>query len=254
MALQEPPNSLETGQSLKGQIDPALYSDVLPRLQYQAGHAIVWRDAITQYFLKLSGIPDAQGRAGNYPNRLEAEDAHLTGYKIIDVDPWEDASRGKAISCEITPSPKHRASGHDLPSSGNTTQMERGHKVSGHDFSRAEYGSKQDGASAPDADHSCSAKFNYTGKPGTFNLAVQYFDLQGGSGKFAISVNGQQGDTWPATDQLPSRRPSGDNSTRHVVHNIALKTGYVIRIEGTPDAADPAALDYIEVLSPTAAP
>ncbi len=52
-----------------------------------------------QYFLKLSGIPDAKGRAGHYPGRLEAEDARLTGYKIIDVTPWEDASRGKAISC-----------------------------------------------------------------------------------------------------------------------------------------------------------
>jgi|GEM_PF-3740708 hypothetical protein len=29
------------------------------------GHAIVWRDAIVQYFLKLSGIADEHGRAGN---------------------------------------------------------------------------------------------------------------------------------------------------------------------------------------------
>src|SRR5262249_59866595 len=55
-------------ESLKGKIDPALYSDVLGRLEYQAGHAIVWRDAIVQYFLKLSGITDAQGRAGHFPN------------------------------------------------------------------------------------------------------------------------------------------------------------------------------------------
>jgi alpha-glucuronidase len=85
--------------SLKGRIDPALYEDVLGRLQYQAGHAIVWRDAIVQYFLKLSGIPDAQSRAGHYPNRFEAENAGLTGYKVIDTTPWEDASNGKAISC-----------------------------------------------------------------------------------------------------------------------------------------------------------
>ena len=73
---------------------------MLPRLQYQAGHAIVWRDAVVQYFLKLSGIPDDRGRAGHYPNRLEAEDAQLTGYQIIDVHPWEDASGGKAVSCD----------------------------------------------------------------------------------------------------------------------------------------------------------
>jgi len=85
--------------SLKGRIDPALYRDVLTRLEYQAGHAIVWRDAIVQYFLKLSGIPDAKGRAGHHPGRLEAEDAHLSGYKVLDITPWEDASRGKAVSC-----------------------------------------------------------------------------------------------------------------------------------------------------------
>jgi alpha-glucuronidase len=85
--------------TLEGRIDPALFSDVQARLAYQAGHAIVWRDAIVQYFLKLSGIPDELGRAGHYPNRLEAEDARLTGYTVIDVNPWEDASGGKAVSC-----------------------------------------------------------------------------------------------------------------------------------------------------------
>jgi alpha-glucuronidase len=69
------------------------------RLEYQAGHAIVWRDAIVEYFFKLSGIPDEQGRAGHHPGRLEAEDARLTGYKIVEVTPWEDASGGKAVSC-----------------------------------------------------------------------------------------------------------------------------------------------------------
>jgi alpha-glucuronidase len=85
--------------ALKGRIDARLYEAMRVRLEYQAGHAIVWRDAIVQYFLKLSGIPDERGRAGNYPGRLEAENARLTGYKVIDVNPWEDASGGKAVTC-----------------------------------------------------------------------------------------------------------------------------------------------------------
>ena len=85
--------------TLEGKIDQPLYEQVRDRLAYQSGHAIVWRDAIVQYFLKLSGIPDEKGRAGHYPGRMEAEDARLTGYKIIDVTPWEDASGGKAVSC-----------------------------------------------------------------------------------------------------------------------------------------------------------
>lgn len=85
---------------LEGRIDQKVYEQMRDRLVYQAGHAMVWRDAIVQYFLKLSGIPDEKGRAGHYPGRLEAEDARLTGYKVIDVKPWEDASGGKAVSCD----------------------------------------------------------------------------------------------------------------------------------------------------------
>jgi alpha-glucuronidase len=91
---------------LKGKIDPQLYEDERARLEYQAGHAIVWRDAIVQYFLKESGIPDAHGRAGHYPGRLEAEDARLTGYKVVDVTPWEDASGGKVVACELNSAQK----------------------------------------------------------------------------------------------------------------------------------------------------
>ncbi|SPE29000.1 Alpha glucuronidase [Candidatus Sulfotelmatomonas gaucii] len=89
----------EEWATLKDKIDPQLYNDENARLQYQAGHAIVWRDAIVQYFLKESGIPDARGRAAHFPGRLEAEDARLTGYTVFDVHPWEDASRGKAVTC-----------------------------------------------------------------------------------------------------------------------------------------------------------
>ena len=101
------PASLANGRRSRA-VDPALFDDVHARLEYQAGHAIVWRDAIVQYFLKLSGIPDEQGRAGNYPNRLEAEDARLTGYKIIDVNPWEDAARQSRL---MRPSPLQRLLG-----------------------------------------------------------------------------------------------------------------------------------------------
>jgi alpha-glucuronidase len=182
---------------LKGKIDDHLYEEMRARLEYQAGHAVVWRDAIVQYFLKLSGIPDAQGRAGHYPGRFEAEDARLTGYKVIDVAPWEDASGGKGVSCE-----------------GQT---------------------------------GCAAEWTYSGAAGRFNIAVQYFDLQGGVAKFALDVNGQPAGTWSGDATLPSRYPHGDNSTRHVVSGVTLKGGDLIRVEGRPDGADPAALDYVEV-------
>ena len=86
-------------QSLKGHIDDKRYEAVLARLEYQSGHAVVWRDAICNWFLKTSGIPDAQGRVGHHPNRIEAEDMQLTGYTPVAVIPWENASGGKAIEC-----------------------------------------------------------------------------------------------------------------------------------------------------------
>ena len=86
-------------KSLKEHIDTARYEDVLARLEYQAGHAIVWRDAICNYFLRESGIADAKGRAGHFPNRIEAEEMQLQEYVPVDVTPWENASGGKAIEC-----------------------------------------------------------------------------------------------------------------------------------------------------------
>ena len=84
---------------LKGKIDEQRYLAVLHRLQYQAGHSIVWRDSVCNYFLRKSGIADAKDRVGNYPDRFEAEAMSLNGYKVVDVTPWEAASGGKAIEC-----------------------------------------------------------------------------------------------------------------------------------------------------------
>jgi alpha-glucuronidase len=192
-------------KTVKAMVDPKLYNDVLGRLEYQADHAIVWRDAIVQYFLKESGIPDAKGRAGHYPGRMEAEDARLNGYKVIAVTPWEDASGGKAVACDASSPPK-----------------------------------------------GCSAEWTYAGNAGRFDIAVQYFDLQGGVAHFALGVNGNEIATWAADAKLPSRRPNGDNSTRFTARGpdgreIELRPGDVLRVDGTPDASDPAALDYIEL-------
>ena len=190
--------------TLKGKIDPQLYEDERARLEYQAGHAIVWRDAIVQYFLKESGIPDALGRAGHYPGRMEAEDARLTGYKIVDITPWENASGGKAVSCDPVPAQK-----------------------------------------------TCIAEWTYSGKPGRFDIAVEYFDLQGGVAHFTLAINGTELVSWAADAKLPSNHP-GDSSTRFTARGpdgrgFDLKPGDVLRIEGAPDAGDPAALDYIEI-------
>jgi alpha-glucuronidase len=52
-------------KTLEGHIDQDRYRDILTRLQYQAGEARVWRDAICSWIHHLSGIPDDKGRVGN---------------------------------------------------------------------------------------------------------------------------------------------------------------------------------------------
>ena len=89
-------------KSLRGHVDDDRYAQILAQLEYQAGHAIVWRDSVCNYFMHISGIPDTQGRVGHYPNRIEAESMSLQGDSIIDVVPAENASGGKAVTCKAT--------------------------------------------------------------------------------------------------------------------------------------------------------
>ena len=52
-------------KTLEGRIDDDRYRDILARFQYQAGEAIVWRDAICNWIYRLSGTPDDKGRVGS---------------------------------------------------------------------------------------------------------------------------------------------------------------------------------------------
>jgi alpha-glucuronidase len=51
-------------KTLAGHVDDERYGDILTRLEYQAGQAIVWRDTICNWIYRLSGIPDEKGRVG----------------------------------------------------------------------------------------------------------------------------------------------------------------------------------------------
>jgi len=183
-------------KSLQGRVDDRRYQEVLAQLEYQAGQAEVWRDAVSNWFLRASGIPDAKGRVGHYPGRIEAESAKLDGYKAIDVTPWEAASGGKAVEC---------ASG------------------------------------------KCAATFIYSGAPGVFQIRVRYFDQNTGVSHFRALVANKVIGEWTAADRVPTRKIDSSSSALHVISGIHLKEGAEIRIEGTPDGGEPAALDYVEI-------
>jgi alpha-glucuronidase len=185
-------------KSLEGHVDEHRFAEVLHQLEYQAGQAQVWRDAVTNWFLRASGIPDAKGRVGNYPGRIEGEAMTLDGYTITEVKPWESASGGKAIEC---------------------------------------------------ASARCTASFRYDGEPGWHTIRVQYFDQSTGISRFRLFIGSQMVDEWAADASVPQRRTKVDSSssTRRTVAGIALRKGDEIRIEGIPDGAEHAAIDYIEV-------
>jgi alpha-glucuronidase len=187
-------------ETLKGHIDDQRYAQVLARLQYQSGHAIVWRDAICTWFLGMSGIPDVKGRAGIFPDRIEAESMPMKGYQPVEITPAENASGGKAIQC---------------PAEAKT----------------------------------CEADLKFSGPPGPYEIDVQYFDMPSGQARYRLLINDKAADEWIADDDLPARALGGDSSTRREISGITLHPGDEIRIEGTPAAGDPAALDYVAIHS-----
>jgi alpha-glucuronidase len=189
-------NYVRQWRTLQGRVDESRFREILAQLEYQAGQAEVWRDAVVSWFLKASGIADAKGRAGNHPGRVEAESMRLEGYVPVPASPWEAASGGTAISC-----PAAR----------------------------------------------CAARFSYQGDGGWHELRVRYFDQNNGAARYSLWVNGQLIDQWTASDRLPTQKIDGASSSLRTIPGIFLKAGDEIRIEGSPDGGESAALDYVEI-------
>ncbi len=87
-------------RSLRGRVDEQRFGEVLASLEYQSGHAVVWRDALCDWFARTSGVPDARGRVGRHPGRVEAERMKLDGYRVADMEPFEAASESKYVRCD----------------------------------------------------------------------------------------------------------------------------------------------------------
>jgi hypothetical protein len=76
---------------------------------------------------------------------------------------------------------------------------------------------------------------------------VQYFDVNPGAARFKLRVGDRVIGEWTAADRLPTRRLDGTSSSRRVFTGVTLSSGDAVVIEGTPDGAETAALDYIEI-------
>lgn len=199
-------------QSLKGKIDDQRYMETLYRQVYQAGHSIVWRDAIVNFYNNMTSIADKAGRVGSHPYRIEAETMQLSGYKLYTVSPFETASNKTAI---IT--------------STNTTTG--------------------------------TAMTSLTCGSGTYDIAVNYYDLYGGSSNFTVMLNnaviGQwtanirpwvNGTSGPVLGHTPSIYLDGHTATRITFPGVKVSKGDMLKIVGVPNGIEPAPLDYVSVL------
>lgn len=175
--------------ALKNKIDADRYAQTLKLFEFQAGHAIVWRDAINNWFQRISGIADAQGRVGHDKSRIETEASQLRGFEVIDVNPWETASGGEAVNC-------HVATG-------------------------------------------CTLTMTAQQPTGTYNIAVNYYDMWNGVSKYELLVDDKTIATFAADDKLPPAQfdpnPDGQTATRFTAYNVALHPGAVITLHAVPD-------------------
>ena len=242
-------------KSLRGLIDEQRYNQVLAQLEYQAGQAIVWRDAVNVWFQAASKIPDAKGRVGKWPNRTEAESMTLSGYTVQDfgkpgIDPNGTANAPVAPPVPAVPAPQTAGApggrgpqgvgaGRGAGGRGGPGGAPRG---PAEDFSGGKI------VTCPAASAPCSATMKYDGAAGTYSLNVEYFDLPNGASHYRVFVGKQLVDEWAADQRLPSQRIDSGSSTRRVIEGVALRPGDEIRIEGKPDGQESAALDYLEIL------
>jgi alpha-glucuronidase len=188
-------------ESLRGKIDDERFEHELFRLKYQAGHSIVWRDAINEFYRNLSGIPDEAGRVRNHPWRIEAENMTLEGYHPVDVLPTETASRYTAVVANGT------------------------------------------GTASTELDFD----------DGTYDIAVNYYDVTGGNSTYELSLNDEligrwKGDAEFKLGKFPSELLDGHSAIRITFEGIDVKRGDKLAIKGQSDGAEQAPLDYISVL------
>ncbi|KAK4505061.1 hypothetical protein PRZ48_003024 [Zasmidium cellare] len=197
-------------QSLHGSadLDEERYQEVLFRQVFQAGHALVWRDAIVNWLHNVSGIPDDLGRVGHHPWRIEAESMLLDGYKPYAVDPFEAASNSTAI---VT--------------STNTT-VGRASVILPQRFTSGVY-------------NLAVNFFDMLGGNSTYEVSVNNCTVATWTADWQDT--GKLG-------HAPSIYIDAHSATRITFPGIKVRNGDRLSIVGTPSGIEPAPLDYISLL------
>lgn len=204
---------LDSWQRLQGLIDDERYTAQLFKQDFQAGHALVWRDSIVNWLHTVTGIADKGGRVGNHPYRIEAESMTLDGYKVINVVPYNAASNASAISVA---SPRRSGT------ATTTLKFKKGIYDIGVNY------------------------FDLFGGNSSYTLSLNGKVF----GQWTSNQRPWRGNTaGPSVlGRVPSYTVTSGAAIRNTFRGVHINKGDVLKIVGMADGSEPAPLDYISIL------
>jgi alpha-glucuronidase len=90
---------------------------------------------------------------------------------------------------------------------------------------------------------------------GTYDVAVNYYDLIGGKAKYHLEIGNRTvgrwtGDLETKLGHAPSIYLDGHSATRITFRGVSVQQGDVVRLTGQADGIEPAPVDYISFLPP----
>ena len=96
-----------------------------------------------------------------------------------------------------------------------------------------------------------SAKINFPS--GTYDLAVNYYDVYGGQSQWKVYLNNQEIGQWVGNSEdtfshTPSIYLDGHSAIRIKFRGVKIHKGDTLKIVGMPDGTEPAPLDYVALL------
>ena len=92
-------NALDAWEQTKGLVEPERYAAVEDQLSDAAQRGEVWRDTVTEWMQRATGVADELHFVGNHPGRVEAETMALHDYSASFALVPEDASALGYVTC-----------------------------------------------------------------------------------------------------------------------------------------------------------
>jgi len=96
-----------------------------------------------------------------------------------------------------------------------------------------------------------TATFAFPLPSGTYDIATWYFDTSAGHPAYALSVNGNEIDSWRAVRDLPTTKLDAHSRARRMTPTVSLATNDVMVLKGLAEGEDLAGIDFIEFVGQT---